>query len=100
MPFERDGMQLHDRKTKGDVLTPEENAQLENWYASQDAQEASEISPALSSLDTASVQTQTRSILSQLTMTTQRIEFISIENEAIRQEISELKSQLIAEKSA
>ena len=32
--------QLHDRATRGEILSAEEQKQLENWYASQDSAES------------------------------------------------------------
>lgn len=37
------GKQLHDRVTRGEALTAEEQAQLEDWYATQDRAEADQL---------------------------------------------------------
>ncbi|MBW4621310.1 MAG: hypothetical protein KME17_18370 [Cyanosarcina radialis HA8281-LM2] len=36
-------MQLHDRWTRGQLLTSEEQQQLERWYQQQDAEEAKQL---------------------------------------------------------
>jgi len=42
IPDER-GQQLHDRATRGQALSPDERAQLDDWYAAQDRMEAAEL---------------------------------------------------------
>ena len=37
------GKQLHDRATRGEALSPEEQAQLKDWYATQDRAEADQL---------------------------------------------------------
>ena len=99
------GLHLHNRKTKGETLTPEEKSQLADWYAVQDDQEDSLINSQIASsqhtsVDVAQMQEQSRSALHHLTATTQRIQEITAENEILREEILALKTQLIMAKSA
>jgi len=37
------GKQLHNRATRGEVLSAEEQAHLEEWYATQDRAEADQL---------------------------------------------------------
>ena len=92
-------MQLHARSTQGETLAAEESSQLENWYALQDAEESSWLSANTKTVSISTTQNQTNAVLSQLTETTQRIQKVAAENEALRREISALKQKLATAKS-
>ena len=94
------GMQLHARKTQGETLTAEEATQLENWYALQDAEENRWLSVDTTPTNTSQIQPQTNSVLNHLTDTTQRIQTVAAENEALRREIIALKQKLATVKPA
>jgi peptidoglycan hydrolase CwlO-like protein len=88
------GQQLHDRSTRGEILSADEQAQLEEWYASQDQAESgtlglTAVEPTLSRL-----QAQVDAALIQLTTVTKRIQDIAAENESLRREIATLRRQL------
>jgi peptidoglycan hydrolase CwlO-like protein len=88
------GKQLHDRATRGEALSPEEQAQLENWYATQDRAEADQLGLTATTETVASLQTQIDSALTSLTTITRRIQEIAEENQALRREITALCRQL------
>lgn len=44
MESDKIGKRLHDRATRGEALSEEEQTQLEEWYAMQDRAEAEELS--------------------------------------------------------
>ena len=94
------GMQLHDRATKGETLTPDEQSQLENWYTIQDMQESELLEPQNALSDNSHLRTQIDTVLDRLTSTIQRIQKITAENETIRDEIGALRQQLDSVKSA
>ena len=94
------GIQLHDRATRGEVLTADEQSQLDSWYAIQDAQESERFKSHRTESDASHLQSQIDTALSQLTSTTQHIQKVSAENDAIREEIASLKQHLSSTKSA
>ncbi len=89
------GQALHDRSTRGELLSDEEQAQLEHWYASQDNIERAILATGAEEETTANLQSQIEATLTQLTNTTQRIQEIASENETLRQEINGLRQQLV-----
>ena len=94
------GIQLHDRVTRGEQLTNEEQKQLENWYALQDSHESSLLKSANSEPDVSELRAQVEIVLSQLTAITQRIQQVTAENEILRREIAVLHQQLASAKLA
>jgi hypothetical protein len=95
------GAKLHDRDTLGDVLSTEERSQLAEWYAQKDAEEAEFLQPPVLQLpNLAALQLQVDSTLAQLMIAIQRLQQITIENDFLRQEISDLKRQVATPKSA
>lgn len=94
------GMQLHDRATRGEVLTAEERSQLENWYIVQDAQESESLQQSATLPDVFQLRVQIDAALANLTLTAQRIQQATAENETIRDEIAVLRQQLSSAKSA
>lgn len=93
MLSDKRGKEVHDRFTRGQPLSPEEQRELEAWYAAQDGAEMAELnSPA--SKPSASLQAKVDGVLKQLAATTQRIQELTAENEALRREIATFRHQL------
>lgn len=88
------GLELHDRATRGEVLTSEEEEQLASWYAQQDAAESQYLSQSQTESLLVELQDQVKSTLAQLTTVSQRIQQVAHENETLRQEISLLQQQV------
>jgi hypothetical protein len=85
---------LHDRFTRGDVLTAMEKQQVEAWYAERDAAESIWLNPASAiAPDLIDLQSQVDQTLEELRTVTQQIQRVSSENQSIRQEIAELYEQ-------
>ena len=61
------GVELHDRATRGEVLTPEEEEQLASWYEQQDAAESQYLSQSQTESLLVELQDQVRLTLGQLT---------------------------------
>jgi peptidoglycan hydrolase CwlO-like protein len=93
------GKQLHDRATRGEALSVEERAQLEDWYATQDRAEADQLGLTATAETVDSLQTQIDSALAQLATITRRIQEIAEENKALRREITALCRQLAQQDS-
>jgi chromosome segregation ATPase len=88
------GMQLHDRFTRGQVLSAEEQEQLERWYQQQDAEEDKQLIPASPTAKISDLRSQVDLTLTQLTTSIQQIRQVTSENEELRREISTLQQQL------
>ena len=85
---------LHDRATRGEALSSIEQAQLEDWYASQDRAEMSELGLPGTAGTVESLQAQVDAALTQLAAVTRRIQEIAQENEVLRLDIAGLHRQL------
>ena len=94
MIFENLAKQLHDKATRGESLSPEEQTQLENWYAVQDSAESKELGLTAAERTLATLQAQVDAALAQLIAVTKRIQEIASENETLRREIATLRHQL------
>ncbi len=86
--------QLHDRASRGELLSAEEQAQLEEWYALQDNAETKALGLVAAERALATLQAQIDAALAQLMTVTKRIQEIASENEALRREIATLRQQL------
>lgn len=91
------GQALHDKATRGEQLTPEEQREVEQWYAREDETEAEVLDvTVLGEFDT-NLQQQVHATLDQLQIVTRQIQELSNENDAVRREIAELQ-QLLAQR--
>ena len=90
------GRMLHDRSTRGETLSVDEQTQLETWYEQQDTLEGDIL--GTSSQDEAKIklQSEVEAALIQLTAITKRIQDVAAENKLLRQEINVLHRQLSA----
>jgi len=86
--------QLHDRATRGELLSEEEQSLLKNWYALEDSVESDALGLTGDKKTLTTLQAQVRLALVQLTIVTKRIQEIASENEALRHEIALLRRQL------
>ena len=87
--------QLHQRWALGETLTKEEQAFLAEWYAEQDAIEASRLTLDMhkeSSADT--LRKQLSEMLQQIASSVQRIQQVATENEQLKKENQQLKQLL------
>jgi hypothetical protein len=90
------GQQLHDRATRGETLTAEEQESLRRWYAHHDQEEMAQLSaaPAPSRLD--ELQSRVQQVTAQVVRQAQHIEAVTAENAQLRQEIASLQRLLSA----
>lgn len=91
--------ELHNRATSGLSLTEQERTELETWYAEQDEKEAT-ILPLATAPELKILQGKVEAGLTELHRTTQRLEALSDENKALRQEINGLYRQLSTTQTA
>ncbi len=88
------GQQLHDRATRGEVLSAEDRAGLDEWYARLNLEEGVTLAGANPPASLAVVQAQITTALGQLATVTQRIQALTAENAATRGEIASLQQLL------
>lgn len=86
--------QLHDRATRGETLSAEEQTQLENWYAREDNAENRALGSAVADKTLTTLQAQVDAALAQLMTVVKRIQEVASENESLRREIAALRRQL------
>jgi len=93
---------LHDRATRGEELSPEEQVLLDAWYAMLEQQEMSALFgnaqpvrtlPSVSSEHLAFLQQQIDSLLTQLSATMAQIQALSEQNKTLRAEVLVLRNQ-------
>jgi peptidoglycan hydrolase CwlO-like protein len=88
------GKQLHDRATRGETLSVEEQRQLDMWYTAQDYAEMAMLNLDTATKNVTSLQTQVDSVLIQLGIVTKRIQEIAEENESLRKEVAIFRRKL------
>ncbi len=88
------GKQLHDLATRGVSLTAEEQKKLEAWYAAQDQAEMEALNLSANEEPDALLQTEVDSTLRRIAAVTRRIQEISAENNALREEITVSRRKL------
>jgi peptidoglycan hydrolase CwlO-like protein len=89
------GRQLHDRSTRGEVLSTLEEQQLDAWYDSQDQRESELLlSSSVPTSNLSELQTQIEKSLNQLEAVVDRIQKVSAENTVLQREVAELRQQL------
>jgi hypothetical protein len=94
MITEEVGKGLHDRATRGETLSAAERAELEAWYARQDAEEIAQLAGAPIPGNLEALRTQVAAAREQLRLVSERIQAQAAENERLRREIPELERQL------
>lgn len=88
------GKQLHDRATRGETLSSEEQAQLEAWYTAQDRAETEELGLTGADKAVSALRAQVDSALVRIGAITGQIQELEEENEALRREVAALRHQL------
>lgn len=86
---------LHDKATRGATLSEAEQAELDAWYAHQDFAESQLLAETAPSQSLAELQADVQAAVAQLRDATLRIQALSDQNEALRQEVIVLQRQLV-----
>ncbi len=97
------GPELHDRATRGEPLSEQEQATLEAWYAEQDRAEAQAFGLPEEMLGQDQdvpdhilpLRRRIQVTLAEISATTRTLQTLTEENESIRQEITSLRARLI-----
>jgi hypothetical protein len=90
------GQRLHDRATRGETLTSEEQERLRRWYADHDQAEMAQLSAAPVPTRLADLQARVQQVTARVVVQAQRIEALTAENAQLRQEIASLQRLLSA----
>jgi hypothetical protein len=90
------GQKLHDRATRGETLTVEEQELLRRWYAQHDQEEMAQLSAAPAPSPLADLQSRVQQATAQVVVQAQHIEALTAENAQLRQEIASLQRLLSA----
>lgn len=90
------GQKLHDRATRGETLTTEEQEQLRHWYARHDQEEMAQLSAAPAPSRLAELQARVQQASAQVVAQAQHIDALTAENAQLRQEIAALQRLLSA----
>ena len=93
MVSDSSGLELHDKATRGQKLSAEEETLLQAWYAEQDRAENTLLNLS-DDENAASLQAQVETTLAQIITITKQIEETSAENDRLRREIASLRQQL------
>jgi len=91
MPTSEQAKNLHAKASRGEILTAQERAQLDDWYATQDAAEIRELGLNGAEKTLVTLQEQIDAALTQLMTVTKRIQEVASENEMLRHEITTLR---------
>ena len=85
---------LHDRATRGEALSADERARLNDWYAAEDKLEDQTLgqTPAPNCSD--DLRKKTEEVFARLSVVTQQTQKLIAQNEALRQENDHLRQQL------
>src|SRR5205085_1107508 len=81
-------LQLHDRATRGQTLSAEEQHLLEEWYARQDLEESATLAGMRQPQTLTELRSQVDTAVAQLQVVTQQIQALTTENDRVRQEIA------------
>jgi peptidoglycan hydrolase CwlO-like protein len=92
MISEETGKKLHDRVTRGKILSPEERNLLQTWYEAQDEEESRLLSSGTET-ETA-LRKQTDSVLIRIGTVSSEIRKTIDDNNMLKEEIRRLQQQL------
>lgn len=87
--------ELHDKSSRGEMLSVEEQKQLQEWYTHQDTAESKMLGLPTSEETVMALQAQINTASAQLITVTKRIQEVASENETLRREIAILRRQLM-----
>jgi hypothetical protein len=90
------GQKLHDRATRGETLSTEEQGLLQRWYAYHDQEEMAQLNAVPAPSRLADLQARVQQATAQVVVQAQRIEALTAENAQLRQEIASLQRLLSA----
>ena len=99
MGVDQQNQKLHDKATRGVILSAPEQAELTQWYELEDTAEHSLLARLSAAPPASLLQHQIDNALVQLHDVTQRIQTLHAENETVRQEIAVLQRELASRRT-
>lgn len=88
------GAILHDKSTRGEPLTPEEQVVLDAWYVSQDQEEAKILQRTQPTTAIEKIQAQIDTALAHMQEMARNIQQAIAENERLKRENASLRREL------
>lgn len=88
------GPQLHERATRGEKLTAEEERQLQNWYLAQDEADIRVLGLVATEMRLDELQMQVQGTFAHLSELTRHVQALSEENTRLRREVVELRQRV------
>jgi predicted nucleic acid-binding Zn-ribbon protein len=88
-------LSLHDRATRGESLSADEQNLLESWYRQEDAAESAGLGAAVAEASLVALRSQVDATLEQLSAAIKRIQSVTDENAELRRENTDLRRQLV-----
>jgi hypothetical protein len=88
MISDEDGIQLHDRATRGGLLSLEEQFQLKEWYDHRDAEEYKLFNQTLDRKTTTFLHEQMDDVIVQLEAIRQKIQEVLSQSRSLRREMT------------
>jgi hypothetical protein len=85
---------LHDRATRGEMLSREEQALLDQWYLSEDNAEQGVLDSSAADGATEDVQVQITAVLERCIMLAQKNQELFQQNDELRRELTQLRQQV------
>lgn len=94
------GLKLHDRATRGQTLTAEEQVLLQAWYDEKNREEAAQLNLSATTASVTELEEQVRKAEQQALELIRQNQAIAAQNEAIRANIALLRRKLEERTSA
>jgi hypothetical protein len=88
------GQKLHDMATRGGTLTPQERAQLDEWYRQQDGTESQSLSRTNGESAVTALRSQVAEALAQMQAVTADLQKLDDANETLRGEVTSLRQRM------
>ncbi|HET8627422.1 MAG TPA: hypothetical protein VFL91_08380 [Thermomicrobiales bacterium] len=89
-----EGAQLHDKATRRETLSPEEQARLDAWFAEQDAASAASLAEPAGPQTAAALRDEIAEAAAQLEAAARRIYELASGNATLRDEVAMLQRRL------
>jgi hypothetical protein len=97
---DHEAQRLHIRSSRGERLTPEEQAQLDGWYARLDAAERVSLAAGVSDEVLAEERARLAALVRETQAVAKQIEQQMAENEALRREVRRLEELFAQRRTA
>ena len=100
MSEQQEGQHLHDRATRGEVLSSQEEQVLAAWYAALDETEAALLDANHDPGAAAALREQVRASARRVQVVAQQVEELTVANERLRRDIAAAQRRLAQARTA